>query len=291
MTMLIEVKCNLCGEDDFKVLGNVVISPLGGESKLVKCKRCGLVYVNPRHNEEEEKRFYVSEYFESDPIEVWEVERNRIFKHNLKTLERYKKTGRLLDLGCGMGQFLKMAKDNGWDVIGIDISPSAIEYARRTFNIEIIESSLKDANFEEDFFDVVSSWNTIDQLCDPLGELKETYRILKSGGIVSIRVSNVKFHIFFRNIIKFIGKINYIWVDTEKPPVFHNYMFSPKTITAMLKKAGFYNIAILNSRLSIRNAIFEELIFLICQAIYYLTFKRLVITPSLLIFAQKGELC
>lgn len=289
--MLINVRCNLCEADDFKVLKKVIISPLGGESKLVKCKRCGLVYVNPRHDEEEEKRFYVSEYFERGTVETWMLERNRIFKHNLKLIEGRKRSGKLLDLGCGMGAFLKAAKDNGWDVTGIDISRPAIDYTRRTFGTDVIESSLKDANFEGKFFDVVSSWNTIDQLCDPLGELKETYRILKSGGIVSIRVSNVKFHIFFRNIIEFIGKINYIWVDTEKPPVFHNYMFSPKTITAMLKKAGFDNIAILNSRLSIKNAIFEQVIFLVCQAIYYLTFKRLVTTPSLLIFAQKGELC
>ncbi len=286
--MLVEVKCVLCGGDDYKALRVVVISPLGGESKLVKCKRCQLIYLNPRHDEEEEKKFYASEYFERDTIEVWSEERIGIFRHNLKLIEAHKKNGRLLDLGCGMGQFLKFAKDRGWDALGIDISKSAIEYARRTFGIEIVESSLKDAKFEEKYFDVVTAWNTIDQLCDALFELKEIYRVLKDGGLVALRVSNAGFHILLHSVIKFIGRIWYALAGIDKLPVFHNYMFSPKTAKAMLKEAGFVNVAILNSRLNIKNEIIEGAIYLMCQAMYYLTFKRWVITPSLFILAEKG---
>lgn len=286
--MLIEVKCNLCGSDDFDVLKRVIISPLGGESRLVKCRNCDLVYLNPRYREDEERRFYASEYFESGTTESWGVKRTKIFNHSLKILKAHKKTGRLLDLGCGMGQFLKIVKDDGWEVLGIDISKSAIEYARREFNIEILESLLRDANYESDFFDVVTGWNIIDQLSDPLSELKEVYRVLKKGGIVAIRVSNLKFHLFFHSVVRFIGRIRYLLVGIEKSPVFHNYMFSQKTAAAMLKKAGFDKIAIFNSRLSISNELLEGLIFFICQVMYYLTYKRVIATPSLLIFAQKG---
>lgn len=281
--MLVEVKCNLCGSDNFKVLENVRISPLGGESRLVRCKKCGLAYLNPQHEEAEERRFYASECFEKDPIEVWTTERLGIFKHNLKLIKRRKKGGRLLDLGCGMGQFIKIAKDDGFDVLGMDISKPAVEYARRNFGLEIIESTLKDAGLNGDSFDVVTAWNTIDQLSNPLGELKEIYRILKNGGIVAIRVPNVNFHLFFYSILKnfFRGR------SLIKPPVFHNFMFSPKTAVAMLKKAGFENIAILNSRLSIKNAIIEKVVFLGFQILFYLTLKRYVMAPSLLIFARK----
>lgn len=285
--MLVETECNLCGGEDFIFLKKVMISPMGGESNLVKCKGCGLTCLNPRYNEEDERKFYASEYFGREGIEAWSAARVSIFKYNLKMLNTYKKGGKLLDLGCGMGQFLKIARDDGWDVMGIDISMPAAEYARLTFGIEIIESSLEGANFKDDFFDVVTAFNIIDQLRDPLKELKEIRRVLKENGIISIRVLNLRFHIFFDSLLKFINRINSIWADIEKPPAFHNYMFNRETATAMLKKAGFKNITILNSRLCVKNKLIEGFILFICQSIYYLTFKRCILTPSLLIFAEK----
>ncbi|KPK42263.1 MAG: hypothetical protein AMJ78_03105 [Omnitrophica WOR_2 bacterium SM23_29] len=285
--MLIEVKCNLCGGNEFEVLKDVKISPLGGETKLVKCKRCELLYLNPRYDEEEERKYYASHYFEKDTFEIWGDERVDIFKHNLKMLRKYKENGKLLDLGCGVGQFLKVAKDNGWDALGLDISKRATEKARRIFNVEVVESSIEDANLKSDSFDVVIALNIIDQLSDPFGALKEIYRVLKKGGIVLIRVPNAKFQIFYYDILRIIGKICRIKVRLQKPPVFHNYMFSPKTAKAMLKKTGFGDMEILNSRLSIKNKIIENVVYFISEVIYYLTFKRYVTTPSMLVFAWK----
>lgn len=285
--MLVERECNLCGGENFIFLRKVMISPMGGESNLVKCKGCGLTCLNPRYDEEYERKFYASEYFGREGIEAWSAARMSIFKYNLEMLNVYKKSGKLLDLGCGMGQFLKLAKDSGWDVLGIDISKPAAEYARSTFGIEIMESSLEEANLKGDFFDVVTAFNTIDQLSDPLKELKEIHRILKEGGIISIRVSNLRFHIFFDSFLKAINRINDIWADIEKPPAFHNYMFNRETAAAMLKKAGFNNITILNSRLCIKNKLVEGIVFFVCQSVYYMTFKRWVLAPSLLVFAEK----
>lgn len=286
--MLVERECNLCGGEDFIFLRKVTISPMGGESNLVKCKGCGLACLNPRYNEEDERKFYSSEYFGREGIEAWSTERVSIFKHNLKMLSTHKKSGKLLDLGCGMGQFLKIARDDGWDVMGIDISVLAAEYARLTFGIEIIESSIEEASLKDDFFDVVTAFNIIDQLSDPLKELKEIHGVLKEKGIISIRVLNLRFHIFFDSFLKFINRINNIWADTERLPTFHNYMFNRETASAMLKRAGFNNVTILNSRLCIKNKFIEGVIFFICQSVYYITFKRCVLTPSLLVFAEKA---
>jgi len=285
--MLVERKCNLCDSEDFIFLRKVTMSPMGGESNLVKCKGCGLTCLNPRYNEEDERKFYASEYFGREGIEAWSAARMSVFKHNLKILNTHKKGGKLLDLGCGMGQFLKITRDDGWDVMGIDISTPAAEYARLTFGIEIIESSLEKANLKDNFFDVVAAFNIIDQLSDPLKELKEIHRVLKENGVILIRVSNLGFHVFLDSFLNFIMRINNMWTNTERPPAFHNYMFNRETAAAMLKKAGFNNVTILNSKLCVKNNLTEEIIFFICQSIYYMTFKRCVLTPSLLVFAEK----
>ena len=286
--MLVERECNLCGGEDFVFLRKVVMSPMGGESNLVKCKGCGLACLDPRYDEEDERKFYASEYFGREGVEAWSVARLGVFKYNLKMLNTYKKGGKLLDLGCGMGQFLKIARDDGWDVMGVDISMPAAEYARLTFGIEIIKSSLEEASLKDDFFDVVTAFNVIDQLSDPLKELKEIRRVLKEKGVISIRVSNLSFHIFFDSLLKFINRINNIWADTERLPAFHNYMFNRETAAAMLKRAGFKNISVFNSGLCIKNNSIERVVLFICKSIYYLTFKRCVLTPSLLVFAEKA---
>lgn len=286
--MLVEGKCNLCGGEDFIFLRKVMMSPMRGETNLVKCRGCGLVRLNPRYDEEDEKKFYASKHFEWEYIETWTTERMGIFKHNLKMLNAYKKGGRLLDFGCGIGLFLKIARDNGWDVMGIDISTGAVEYARLTFGIEIIESSMEEANFKDDFFDAVVAFNIIGQLSDPLKELKEIHRVLKENGIISIRVPSPGFNIFLDSFLKFMKRINNKRAGTKRPPTFQNYMFNRETAAAMLKKAGFNNITILNSRLYVKNKLIEAIVFFICQSVYYMTFKRCVLTPSFLVFAEKA---
>ena len=224
------INCNLCGESNYRIL------QLAGAHKVVKCKKCGLIYINPQPEEAILFEHYNQEYFAPWLKEQF-VARKKMWKRRLKKVQIFKRTGKLLDVGCGTGLFLNEAKRNGWDVYGTEVSSYAVDYAKKSFDIEVFEGELKDNNFPDNFFDVITFWHVLEHTADPLGNLIEARRILKPGGIVVVAVPNV------HNIIY---KAAYMLVKLHKPKLFsakdreiHLYHFSINTLKKMIEKADF----------------------------------------------------
>jgi len=127
----------------------------------------------------EELDFYRTKYQEAYGKEFWYESRIDFFKAALKKIEALcPNKGSLLDVGCGMGFFLKAARDRGWkQVLGEEVSHLAVDHANRKLGLEVLEGDLKELNLPEDHFDVATAWNEIDQLQDPVGTLKEMHRV------------------------------------------------------------------------------------------------------------------
>lgn len=295
--MLEYINCNLCGSNNLKIL-----FPLEGPIYIVRCKDCGLVFKNPRPLESE-----ILEEISTDRIlpehkkEVWYDSKIHLFKSNLRRLERYiPKKGRLLDLGCGYGIFLKMAKDSGWQVEGVEIAQSACRYAREVLGLKVFGVTLKEVRFPDSYFDAVTLWELLGELCNPKEELKEIKRVLKPTGLIALRLHNADFHVALQLFLK-------KFAHPEKrlgllPTVFHNYNFSPKTIKMMLKEVGFQDIRIYVSEFTTGDPygtarvfgdkamiIIKGILFYLFQIIYYISFKRLMLAPSFLVFARKSK--
>ena len=125
------VKCNLCGADDSELLF------IEKGWHIVKCRRCGLLYANPRPSSDELREFYREGYSRVGPNYLAKRESKlRRARRELRKIARYKKKGKLLDIGCGAGFFLKEAQKKGWDVFGVDLSQSMIEYAKKEFHLK-----------------------------------------------------------------------------------------------------------------------------------------------------------
>ncbi|MCK5579062.1 MAG: methyltransferase domain-containing protein [Planctomycetes bacterium] len=295
--MLELVSCNLCGSPGTIFLSRVITSPIEEVSVLVRCAECGLAYINPRPSVKKEKDFYASTYHEIQKPEVWDEDRRPFFQKSLNKINAYHWGGdkKLLDVGCGMGFFLDLARSVGWGVQGVDISRSAVQYGRKQFKLDVIEGELKEANLPDNSFDVVTSWNVLDQYYDPLGMAQETCRVLKKEGRAFWRVSNLNFHLRLHRFFKILP----FWKKRRAPTVFHIYMFSSGSIKKLLIRAGFKKVLVGNSaptpvvedaaRLLGRSLTIGAnlIIFLIAQLVFYLSFKQLVIGPSLFVIAQK----
>ncbi|MBU1129901.1 class I SAM-dependent methyltransferase, partial [Patescibacteria group bacterium] len=146
------VKCNLCGKDDCEVyirslcVGDqdksrkfATTSNYVGSENIVKCKNCGLIYVNPQIEQKEiiegytnaDEKYYVKE----------EKARSNTFKACLKQVENYSKKGKMLDVGCAAGFFLKLAKDSGWEVCGVEPNKWLVNWGKKKFGIDIRNGS------------------------------------------------------------------------------------------------------------------------------------------------------
>lgn len=251
--MLETVNCNICGNSRYDIIfqadlmnrANIKEYSYASGSKagqIVRCIECGLVYVNPRDkNIENLYEKVIDEFYLKS-----KNERVETFIKDLRRLEKiFRKKGKLLDVGCGPGLFLKAAKESGWDVKGVELSKWACDYARKQ-GLIVYNKELDNCKIIKEEFDVITLWDVIEHVTDPSGLLKEGNRILKKDGILVIDTPNVD---------SFFAKLRgRKWGDFIR---MHIYYFSPKTIRLLLEKNGFKIIKMENhSRVIVlRNAV------------------------------------
>ena len=238
------IKCNLCGQDNTEVFFD------SGDARIVRCKTCGLIYNNPQLPAEEEiycPDYYKDYYAINDPLA--DKPADYIRGHDCKKdeeiiseLKKKKPGGRILEVGCCFGLFLKSAAQAGYETKGVDVSRCAASYARDVLGIDVFTGELRQAVFPDNHFDIIYMSHLLEHLKDPLAELQEARRILKQDGILLIEVPNE-----YRSLA---GIIRGMRLKEHKPfilPPFHLYYFSTRTLRSILQKAGF---RIINRRIT-----------------------------------------
>lgn len=150
---VVYVSCDLCGGDDTEPLF------IKDNQKVVKCKRCNLVYINPRPIEEILKETYNGDY--SLGYIVKKASKRKRAKKIVKRIFRFKKEGRFLDIGCSAGFILEAAREKGFETYGIETSPQALSYAREELKLKVLDVYLEDACFADNFFDVITMYNVL----------------------------------------------------------------------------------------------------------------------------------
>jgi len=238
------VACNLCGSRNSEVLYSSTLpaSPTAGDiahfrctssgygrhHTIVKCRDCGLVYVNPHR-----KADTILHNYEEVVDELYVEEREgRVltFQRNLRPLEELMPPDpgrRLLDVGCHVGVFLEIAQERGWETWGVEPSRWAAREARSR-GLQVIEGTLDQARLADESFDVITMWDVIEHLTDPLRDLRESHRLLRKGGLICIHTMNIE-----SPLARLMGP-RWPWLMEM-----HLYYFSRRTLGEMLRKAGF----------------------------------------------------
>jgi ubiquinone/menaquinone biosynthesis C-methylase UbiE len=115
----------------------------------------------------------------------------QLFLFEIRYLRKRKRTGKLLDIGCGIGNFLFHA-EKYYEAYGVDISSFAIKYARRRLRkTTLIVASANNLPFRDNFFDVVTCFDVLEHIRYPKEALREVYRVLKLRSLLMIRVPNI----------------------------------------------------------------------------------------------------
>lgn len=231
------VPCNLCGQ-------NSAAQFLSIKGRAIcKCPSCGLIYVNPRPTAGDlcgiydasyfanRDNCFTSHYFGYYGYEENENEIKDSFRPRLKTIERLLgNKGRLLDIGCAMGFFLSVAREEGWQVYGTDVSEAAVKRAGQDHGGSVFCGTVDQAPLEPASFDAITMWDVVEHLPDPASTLRLVNRLLKKGGIFALVTPDA-------------GSLPAMLLRSRWPEFRrveeHIYFFSRKTLAAMLKKNGF----------------------------------------------------
>lgn len=116
----------------------------------------------------------------------------RTANRRLEAIEKFVPTrGRLLDVGCALGFFMEAATRRGWLVAGVDISEHATSYARDELGLDARTGTLQSLPFESGAYDVVTAWDVIEHVTDPVGELRAMRRLLRAGGLLVLSTPDI----------------------------------------------------------------------------------------------------
>jgi 2-polyprenyl-3-methyl-5-hydroxy-6-metoxy-1,4-benzoquinol methylase len=198
--------------------------------RIEKCLYCGLVQVTNPPQPSEIDSYYDDNFFDkhyqklqTDPkTQGYEYGK---FNYRLEEIEkRTRGKGRILDVGCSFGFFMDAAKKRGWKTDGVEISEFAANYARDKLGINVVNKPLNEANFDAGFFDVVTLWNVIEHLPDPIELMREIYRILKPAGMIVLTTGNAE---------SLLARITRERWRVLIPPIHLSY-FAPATIKYLL---------------------------------------------------------
>lgn len=238
--------CNLCHCSNHKVLHKEsLLLDVGGlknilntksEIYCVCCLNCGMSYLHPMPTFEELREYYESDY---DII----LDRNcqsylkgsGYITNQLVAFEKYVRKGRLLDVGCGTGNFVFRARELGWDAYGVEISKRHSDFLRYELRLNVVNSCVEEVDFGPDFFDVVILNHVLEHLFDPKMVLKKIYGCLKKGGILALYVPN-EFGCLYSRLM--LNNLLFYWQPRERPTD-HLYFFNKKTIRRLLRSMGY----------------------------------------------------
>ena len=199
---------------------------------IVQCQSCGFKYTNPRPEEENLGSYYQSEEYVSHSNTkkgfthyTYQIVRKYTLLKKLQLLSKYYKTGNVLDIGCGTGEFLNVCKQAQWDVIGIEPSTDARQMAINNYSLNVLkEAEIK--NLPSESFDVITMWHVLEHVPKLNERIEDLKRLIKPTGIIIIAVPNCN------SLDAKIYKENWAAYDVPR----HLYHFVPKDIESIFKK-------------------------------------------------------
>ena len=234
---------------------------------IVRCERCGLLFLNPRPAPTSIQQYYpIGYYAHRDSKGIWATlnrAKYRILKaiavyelgypqqadvasRKIETVERVlayllrrrfsrippfgsQNPRRSLDIGCGTGAYVLLLQQLGWDAWGVEPDPQAVLCARAKGCRNVVAGTLEDVDFEDASFDLVTIWDVLEHTHSPRALLQNARRILRPDGLLMLKVPNA-------DCLEARLWGNH-WMGWDIPR--HLYHFTPQTLMGLLDIAGF----------------------------------------------------
>ena len=225
-------KCPWCGSDKAQINLWLKDDFLTKEDfHICECLNCGLLYTMPRPPKEKIGDYYKSEEYYSHQENkkgfiprLYESIKKVNLRHKYKIATKGLEVGTLLDIGCGVGDFIHTAENKGWQCTGVEPSEDAKEIARKRIKATIYNSEQLE-QLPDKSFDLITMWHVLEHVDDLKWQIEQLQRLVKPNGRIVIAVPNYKSYDgqFYKEH----------WAAYDVPR--HLNHFSRKTITKIFK--------------------------------------------------------
>jgi SAM-dependent methyltransferase len=227
----------------------------------------------------QERELYRSHYHRRPQVQQAAAGRAPLFRTILQALGAPR--GRLLDVGCGGGDFLALAGRAGWQVHGIELAPDTATRAAEVSGAKVIASSLEEAVPADAPFACITLINVLDQLADPLEALRRCLGWLEPGGTLFARLPNGRLHTV---VMRLADRIPGLRSGLLELTPLHPWVLPPACAVTIARRAGYHHARVRSSRAlavagtgALRRG---------CRTLLCLLPPSPVLTPSMELWAQ-----
>ena len=253
--------CLLCGRPGHLFFAGLEdrLFEVPGQWSMRTCAGCGLTWLDPQPVEAEMGKAYHRYYTHAgeDPVDRvgprvsyphrkvrrlyrWVLRRLGVMAARDRLLGMFldgMPRGTLLEVGCGNGLRLSQLAQDGWQVTGQDVDPSAADHALARYVITVRVGPLAELGLPSEAFDCILMNHVVEHLHDPVGVLRECHRLLKPGGrlvVVTPNIASLGVAVFGPH-----------WRGLEPPR--HIHLFSPTSLLQLASQAGFSQLEAFSS--------------------------------------------
>jgi SAM-dependent methyltransferase len=200
--------------------------------QVLICDHCGLGITSPVPSRHELDDLYARHAYRAHDRRFvraveWLVRAAR--RARFARVKRRAAGRRLLDIGCARGLMLAAARDEGWEVVGLELNAETAHHAHKVLGLDVRAVDIRDAGFSDASFDVVTLWHVLEHLPQPVEVLREAHRVLEPGGLLVVALPNLA------SLQARLGGRH--WFHLDLP--FHLFHFPLHSLTMALESTGF----------------------------------------------------
>ena len=198
---------------------------------IVECRSCGICQTFPQLSSEQAKNYYPAVYYPSlESSEHYYQKTSHQFQADkIAKLGRFRKSGKLLDVGCGVGYFVLEAVRAHFDAEGLEFSPDAASVGRELWTLKIQTGDFLRAEYPEASFEIVTLWQVFEHFPNPVETLRKVWQILKPGGLLVVAVPNIA------SIQASLFTNRWYHLDVPR----HLFHYSPQTLGRLIEREGY----------------------------------------------------
>lgn len=201
--------------------------------RLLRCADCGLVQVDNLKAIFDIKHYdYYKDRLTLEEDKLYNHITTKRYINLLHKLEHYRENNTLLDIGCGEGHFLSLAKRIGWEAMGLELAPYAVDICKK-FNLNVKDADLLKVDLKNDYYDAVVMFEVLEHLIKPREYLLKINDILRRKGVLVITTPN------FYCIARLLLGTRWSLINKE-----HLFYFTPKSLKLFLRECSFEIIEI-----------------------------------------------
>jgi 2-polyprenyl-3-methyl-5-hydroxy-6-metoxy-1,4-benzoquinol methylase len=224
------VVCYLCGSDQHQTVF------IENGIPIVQCTQCKHVF-----STYEQEEHYAGYWEDTDyDLNWWDHAHREVYQQFIETFLPKTGEGSLLDVGCGLGFFVKtvMEKRPEWNVLGYEMSANAVKFAKERNGLtNVYEGVVQSGNIKENSIDIVTLWDVIEHIPKPDPLLQYIHTILKPGGFLFLQTPNFPIQLIKARLKVLLKGMRPDVHYLEAKDHINNY--SRKTMSILAKKNNF----------------------------------------------------